>query len=259
MPFHLIRCSSEDRMRGTLSSFTVDFSALPRTQQVLSIRVKYIGFTNTQTNIHSGNNTFSITDSTFGRFTFTIPAGQYTADELASEITTVISTARPAWGFSMALINANLNPRFQFTSIETLNYMPTVTAPESTLSDVLGILDEDFGLYNNYISEYPPNLIGLKQVFLHSKSVALSRAMNPTQGFNAGNDAISLAIVSVVPVNVAYGEYVNYEPHIENRIDYTTPTNLSRIEFRLRMQQYSGRLVDLTFPGVSITLEIETI
>ncbi len=389
-----MRLSSTDRVSGSLNSFNVDFSSLPRFQEVRSVEVKYIGFPHVQTNVNTGTNTFilrrpdyyfppfnvsgfrmtvtgqpvpqptvtldfglpnangepykvddmvafinqrldsgvnsanpaanlrcsvradtlrlqfdiddgefemgpvangigpfpemdsatadllkfgpigsGITNGpvttytggqlfiqplTFADTIFTVPVGQYTAPELAALLTTTVNTQEPTWNFTCEIKDENINPRFVFTSTERLIYVSSRDVPTSTLSDLLGIIDSSQGSGGTlaFTPDYTPAMNGLPCAWLHCKAIALARA-GQAQNNPERKQAISLAIVSQVPVNVPWRDYVNFEPKTDNMIIYSTPVNLCSMEFRLREQWHGGRLVDLCYPGISVCIEVD--
>lgn len=260
-----MRLSSMDRVSGSLNSFNVDFSSLPRFQEVRGVEVKYIGFPHVQTNVNTGTNTFvlrrqlSIQPLTFADTIFTVPVGQYSAPELAALLTTTVNTQEPTWNFTCELIDETTNPRFVFTSTERIIYVSSRDVPASTLSDLLGIIDSspESGGTLAFTPEFSPGMNGLHCAWLHCKAIALARC-GQAQNNPERKQAISLAIVSQVPVNVGWRQYVNYEPKTDNIITFSSPVNLCSMEFRLREQWHRGRLVDLCYPGVSVCIEVDT-
>lgn len=75
MPVHFLRCSSDDRVAGTINEFEVDLSALPKLQQCRSVKVRYVGFPYVDTNVNERNNTLVLQTVIPPSFAAPIPPG----------------------------------------------------------------------------------------------------------------------------------------------------------------------------------------
>jgi hypothetical protein len=85
MPIHTFYIHSDQRSdsKTNPNNFTVN---LPIIKNVQEVAISDVNFLNTQFNINSSNNVLTIQEG--GNVDLTIPIGQYTADELATEIKT---------------------------------------------------------------------------------------------------------------------------------------------------------------------------
>lgn len=76
---YLVRLTSNNRVSGTLSNFSVDVSGFQQLQNVTAMRLHTISFPNVQGNITASNNTIALGTQTLGiadgRLTETVPAG----------------------------------------------------------------------------------------------------------------------------------------------------------------------------------------
>lgn len=254
----LVRCTSSDRVSGTLSSFIVDVSSNQQLQNVCCMRVHTVSFPNTQTNITDYNNQLLIQPFAGAETLITMPAGQYTADDWAAAVTAAVLAAFPGSGFLCVLDDPDFNPRFHFTSVTPFQYFSEYdNGGISGASRTLGISEGSQAFVTNFVAQSVPNLRGLTVVSLQSQTLAMSRAVQARDDQN-NEPSIALSVVTEIPINVEWLGWQSYRPILDQTVRYSAPVTISQIAFTLRDPLSGGRLVDLAEPGLHVMIEVET-
>ena len=244
----LIIISSEDKDNDSSTSnsdFVVNLKEKYYTQNVLKTLVKEATVPNVFPNIRgqdygtSQNNIIRFLEGGVQRATF-LPEGQYI-------ISAITATPPDPWDF-VAQLNILINAETA-TSVVVVTYNeltnklefevtagPNVTfqtkADGSSISDVLGLTNSLFvpsGLGAPLPAQGTVQLSGYQNVYLHSKEIADTNAIDGDFG-----------LISVVePISLADTEYNSYAYKQNNddelaQILYEQPRNLSRIRITLR-------------------------
>ena len=199
----------------------------------------------------------------FGIQTFIVPyrtvvisPGQYTAEELATELTTATNLVYPGSAFTAQLIDEDRNPRFQFTSLGEFVYFSEYdTNGVSTLSRALGI-SETSPLSTLFVAQCVPNLRGLTIVSLQSRTIGTARCVQAATKY-LENQSIALSTVTEIPVDTEWLTWVNYRPVLNQALMFPSSINLTSIEFTIRdPTSAGGQLIEMCEPGIHILLEV---
>ena len=254
----LIVLSSEDKdsaISVSNSDFIVNLKERYYTQNILKVLVKECSVPNVYPNIRgsdygsSQNNILDFIEG--GALQITLPEGQYlinSSDPLL-DFTSILETAMTSVG--VATITVSYNELTNKIVFEVANDgSPNVTIPASTpMADVLGIT-EDLTIPATATPTSPSgqmDLSGFQNVYLHSKEIALSHAIDGDFGL----------ISMITPINLSdapFGSYA-YRKNDDDelsQISYDDVRNLKRI--RLTLRDNKGNVLPIGTHKVSLTL-----
>jgi hypothetical protein len=254
----LIVLSSEDKdsaISESNSDFIINLKERYLTQNILKVLVKECSVPNVFPNIRgsdygsSQNNILDFIEG--GALQITLPEGQYlinSSDPLL-DFTSILETAMTSAG--VATITVSYNELTNKIVFEVANDgSPNVTIPASTpMADVLGIT-EDLTIPATATPTSPSgqmDLSGYQNVYLHSKEIALSHAIDGDFGL----------ISMVTPINLSdapFGSYA-YRKNDDDelsQISYDDVRNLKRI--RLTLRDNKGNVLPIGTHKVSLTL-----
>ena len=242
--------SSEDKdvsSSNSNSDFVVNLKERYYTQNILKVLVSEVTVPNVFPNIRgsdygtSQNNLIAV--STGGPpILFFLPEGQYlleSSNPLLDFVTALTGVINTAIAPSTIAINYNeLTNKLEFTMTGSDLFIfgsqttPLTSAQAKTvINDVLGLPETTFFLPNGVLTSAPfqVDLSGFQNVYVHSKEVALSHAIDGDSGLISVVSPVSLA-------DAPFGSYA-YRQNDDNElasIQYDQVRNLSRISIVLR-------------------------
>lgn len=247
-PSMIVRVNSEEMqaISGMNSSnFRTQFNNSSDLANINRVVIKQISIPNVQYNIktatsaHAATNVFTFNDGILR--TITIPVGYYNINQV---ITAITSNALAVADNLAITLNATTG-HLQFTSTIPITYLSLASG--NGMAPVLGILT-DSGSVTTYSATGLPNLFIHPNIYV--ASIALSdgsHMVSPTLG--------SLPVCAVVPINVSYGNMIQYtavQEHLDD-IHYTSYMNgksLQTIDFQL----YDGDANFLDLQGLNWTI-----
>jgi len=242
--------SSEDKdpsSSNSNSDFVVNLKERYYTQNILKVLVSEVTVPNVFPNIRgadygtSQNNFLSV--STGGPpISIFIPEGQYllgSVNPLLDFVTVLTNQINASIGPSTIAINYNeLTNKLEFTMtgsdlfiFGSQNTPLTPTQAKTIINDVLGLPETTFILPDGVLTSAPfqVDLSGFQNVYVHSKEVALSHAIDGDSGLISVVSPVSL-------VDAPFGGFA-YRQNDDNElasIQYDQVRNLSRISIILR-------------------------
>ena len=242
--------SSEDKdpsSSNSNSDFVVNLKERYYTQNILKVLVSEVTVPNVFPNIRgadygtSQNNFLSV--STGGPpISIFIPEGQYllgSVNPLLDFVTVLTNQINASIGPSTIAINYNeLTNKLEFTMtgsdlfiFGSQNTPLTPTQAKTIINDVLGLPATTFFLPDGVLTSAPfqVDLSGFQNVYVHSKEVALSHAIDGDSGLISVVSAVSL-------VDAPFGGFA-YRQNDDDElasIQYDQVRNLSRISIILR-------------------------
>jgi len=246
---HII-ISSEDKdvsSSNSNSDFVVNLAEKYYTQNILKVLVSEVTVPNVFPNIRgadygtSQNNFLSV--STGGPpISIFIPEGQYllgSVNPLLDFVTVLTNQINASIGPSTIAINYNeLTNKLEFTMtgsdlfiFGSQNTPLTPAQAKTIINDVLGLPETTFGLLDGVLTSAPfqVDLSGFQNVYVHSKEVALSHAIDGDSGLISVVSPVSL-------VDAPFGGFA-YRQNDDDElasIVYDQVRNLSRISIVLR-------------------------
>ena len=246
---HII-ISSEDKDKSSSNSnsdFVVNLQERYYTQNILKVLVSELTVPNVFPNIRgpdygsSQNNRITYDDGT-GEKTGILPEGQYLIGssnpllDFTTQLTNVINATTAA---TVQVTYNELTNKFEFACSTPFSFYPNglttgslgpITFP-STMADALGITEELFvpgGLVPTP-AQSQADLSGFQNVYVHSKEIALSHAIDGDTGLISVVSPVSLA-------DTPFGGYAYRQNNDDElaSIVYDQVRNLSRISIVLR-------------------------
>lgn len=226
--YKIIRVNSDDRISGTNTNFAVQFNDIDA-QRVLRYNLKSVSFPNLFNNIdgRNGTNVFTFFSTLGGvNFSVTVPVGQYTATELATTLSSLMTAAMAGLaGPPTVVVSLNSDNKFLFTVTgDTITLLSDNSI--NAMAGITGIVS-DVGPSVTPTATEQPNLFGEQMVFVHSRQLNNSHAI-----LSAG---LSVSSFAEVPITVEYGAlqyYANFEN--DSGVIYTTGTNNANLTIKLR-------------------------
>ena len=258
----LVVLSSEDKdlsESASNSDFVVNLKERYYTQNILKVLVKECSVPNVFPNIRgsdygsSQNNTLAIFDG-FERL-ITLPEGQYliNSSNPLLDFTTILENAINAVSTSVVSVSYNeLTNKIEFgvsagTPVSFYSNQEPAFAP-STMGDVLGLTQTIQVLVGNTESAGGQiDLSGYHNVYLHSKEIALSHAIDGDFGLISMITPISLS-------DAPFGSYA-YRKNDDDelsQISYVDVRNLKRV--RLTLRDNKGNILPIGTHKISLTL-----
>lgn len=256
----LVVLSSDDKdsTSNSNSDFVVSLKESYYTQNVLKVMVKDIIVPNAFPNIRgsdygtSQNNQFVITDGVTPYFAL-VPEGQYVISTLgpppANDLLTVLK------GLIDTAINPNtvtitLDPitnKLNFTfSAGTYNF---VSSELSNMNDVLGVTGPLPAPLASIDAQSIPDLSGYEMVYIHSRNLAESNAIDGDFGLISVAEGVSL-------VDAPYGSYA-YRQNNDSQLStvlYDNPRNLNRI--RIVLRDVKGNKLDVGTLKITVIFKV---
>ena len=172
----------------------------------------------------------------FGNFQYTVTPGQYTATEFMTHLSTIVQTGLTAEGAGSTFVAAlNVDNDTVFTTVgETFNY-PGKDSGQFYLWQQLGLTQgSPSSAVLTYTTNSTVNFSGINLIYLHCQQISDNQCIVST-----GNKQTE-SIHAAIPVNVAYGEMINYESssrHFWNVDLSSSSSSLRTLRFSLRDSQ----------------------
>jgi hypothetical protein len=234
----LLRVSSEDKTAQSLSNsdFTVNFRSLGGVvDNVKGVVIKSITSPNQFYNIPSYKNQLFISDSVGTSYTITLTPDNYTIAELITEMTTKINTAITTDSVVITL-NATNHLLFTFTG-DSYDF---VYGTPNNADDQIG-LTEDTANLTAVTMQSVPNLTGVTEIFIHSRTIARNNLTEADGSFSVA-DVLDLDVEFGVQ---AYSKFNEVESHKIEYFPWESRRSFRQIDIRLRdrvgnILEYSG-------------------
>ena len=244
----LLRINSSDRLAGTATDFSVNFTNVQMLGKVVSVVVKHVSFPNVFYNIRTGiNDVFKWTNNTTtNSYNIVIPAGIYTVDSLETKINELASAVDT--NFYVQYIPTLFRYEFRYTNPTDVVEIKS-PSQGSTLSSTLGI-DDTVTYTSEHISEGFVKLQGVEHVYI--RSINLSKGNNMVQA----NKRQEIPVVAMVPNNEPFGSIVHYETNHERLdvINYNGLANLNQID--IKITDADDNVLDLQNQNINIVLKV---
>lgn len=251
-----LRIDSSDRDKNSpltksKSNFLVNLKERSETQRVKSVKIHQIWCPNVFYNVRSGiNNVINITQDSEVATDITIPQGQYTITTFMVAAKTAID-AKMAGG-SVVTITQDADTQLltlAFSGGTNPNTALNVTDANSEAWCVFGVQTTSAEAASHTATS-APNLRGLSQVFLHSKT------LNNFGTYDGDSGAISM-FSAVSFHDTPFGGMGYYQSTNDDTdlIVYDKPRNLSSVQIKLR--DSVGNVLDTGCSGVTIILRVD--
>jgi hypothetical protein len=153
-------------------------------------------------------------------YTATIPVGNYSSPELATELQTAMNAQYA--GFTVTY-NAN---NYHFTITHGVDNF-TLLLSSSTINTIIGFGIVNVGPTMSASSTNAAIVTGPNFLFLHSNVLSAGLKFHPYQNLTKTN------IISVIPVNNNPGDIISYSPGFNIGYEFEYPKVLSVIDLRL--------------------------
>ena len=253
----LLRISSEDRGENeTNDDFSINLNNSSFVQNTSGIVVKSVSFR------HNFPNLFNVGDSFNTRFTLTyntqiidvdVPAGWYTATELAGVLTTACNAhASITNAFTVAL---------QVTPVPTLSRKFVFTASGgdtfalhdkvlNSMGDVLGITADTVEDAAAKTADSTPDLAGIKSVYICSNALSDNNMVASSKHWEITN------VLVHIPVKVGFMEQIVYES-FDDTLDTVMFKSSKNIQsFQIRLCTRSGAALPLDQYNLTLVLRV---
>ena len=244
----LLRIDSTNRSNGTNTAFTVSFSNDSTLQNISKMFIQSVCFPHVIYNIRTGiNDTLIGTTDGVSFDEIVIAEGWYDIDQLITVLEAEIE-ANKSGTATITLDDNTCKLNFLYTGD---NYQLLAKGKEASAGyggSAVSNLSPNIGIINNtalsasYDADCPPDLRGVKQVFLHSRTIYAGRAV----GHHVDtNESLNLSSVLAIPVDASFKQYQHFRPTTETEGSTIFPRekNFSQLEFRLRDED--GNLLDI--------------
>jgi hypothetical protein len=248
----LMRISSEDRNPGeTNDRFKINFNNAAYCQNLKAVIVKSVSFKHNFPNLFKvGQNDGGIpAQNTLYKMIYNgleieveIPAGWYTASELASTLTNVINADPAVSGFLVELQGSpipTLQRKFVFSS-GGVSFQLLARNSGNSMGDVLGITFDTADDVSTKIANSLPDLGGLKTAYICSPE------LSSNQMVASSNNGENIPVLTEVPIKVGFGEQILYEPYeaAMESVVYPSTRNLNSLSIRLCARNGSALPLD---------------
>ena len=212
---------------------------------------------------NSTNNTFTLTATSGGPYTFVIPVGNYTAATLATALAAELNAIDPAGAYTVTysattgkFTFTSLTPGYSFTFTFTelpasqTNEGPGATNPRLWIGFPAGDTSSTTG---TIVAPFVANISGPGYLLLiASLGARISRSVR-VNGFNSEDPPL----LAKIPVNVNPGGLILFEDPTENYAFDMADGYLQEIEFSLQFGD-SNLPVDLNGQPWSLVLQVLT-
>jgi len=257
----LMRISSEDKQAGeTNDRFKINFNNSAFAQNIKAIVVKSVSFT------HNFPNLFKVTSQDGGipaqntlfkmvwagsEVEGEVPAGWYTATELATTLTTVMNALPTVSGFLVELQGSptpTLQRKFVFSG-GGVSFQLLDKTDGNTMADVLGISFTTADDIFTKIVEYLPDLGGLKTAYICSPE------LSSNQTVASSNNGENIPVLTEVPIKVGFGEQIIYEPFESAMDSVVYPDSRNRNNLSIRLCARNGSALPLNQYNLTLILK----
>lgn len=210
------RISSDYKTSGQITDFIHNCDSV---MNVRKFTVRQVLFPNLFDNIRTGDN--DTLDYTINGVpsSLIIPSGFYSVSELTTYLNANIAGATFAYNSLTKVIDVTNTSGFTLVLLDT----STIKKNLGYINDVTILDTVTQGL------PYDPNLYNYTHVFLTSNK------LSGVQNMMAENHR-RIPVFAVIPIDVPYGEIVNFRPYIEDidSIYYPARDNISEIDVQMR-------------------------
>ena len=243
----LLQINSTDRALESVSQYDLVYHTNDRDlHQISKIILKSAMIPNTMYNINEFNSVFTFPTSLAGTSLFPIIQGQYTTTSLIatlkSEIDIVIQPD------SVTITQDPLTEKLTF-GLSSGTFDLVTFEQGNLMANVLGIKESGTNLGFSTRASALPNLSGLKQVFVSSKTLTNHTPM-------ISSEKLKNSIWGSIPITVAYGET---QVHEENStgLDYCIYSNHKNIStLDLELLDENGNTLDLNGSDWNMILRV---
>lgn len=230
-----VRISSEDKSTGTNNRFTVDLASNGGIiDNVKGFIVHSAQVPNIFYNVPEGKNEIAVFRSLGAQTSvITITPGQYTINDLLTELSTKITANIPD---TCVVTFNNISQRLTFTFTGS-SYKVLYG---SSMRDILGIAEQDDDVSSLVVTlSYPVNLTGETECYIHSRILA-SNNLSEASGTFSVVDKINLD----KPYGaICYSNYNNDTTHQVNYFPFENKKTLRTVDINLRSR--TGELLVL--------------
>ncbi len=254
----LMRISSEDRQFGESNDdFSLNYNGSAFCQNVRAVVVKSISFKHNFPNLFKVEGSVPSQNTLYSmvwngvQVSFEIPAGWYSATELATTLTNVANAQPGVAGFLCELQGApvpTLQRKFVFSS-GGVSFQLLSKDDGNTMADVLGIPFTTADNVATKIATYLPDLGGIKTIYVCSDKLSSSQMVA------SSNNGENIPVLSEVPVEVGFGEQILYQPY-EAAVDAVVYANTKNLDaFNIRLCARNGSALPLNQYPLTIVLK----
>lgn len=239
----LLKISSKDMdLAGSTSTsdFVVNLNTQEGIQGVKSAIVKQVSIMNTFYNINDSNNTltYNIASSPSA---ISISNGQY-------NITTLISALETAaTGIGLTITQNTITGILALATTTAVEWLPL--SQGNAMAEVLGILEGSGSDVTNYIPKGLPNLSGIDNVFIQSKTLGENNLIGTNEG----------SILAVIPITTAFGvvtHYVSNHAEIDDIDSSSIQHGKNSQKIDIKLLDGRGNPIDLMGTHITIILKI---
>ena len=232
----LVYISSDDRKdpTDTTTKFTVDLGVGSELHRVRRIVLKSCHFINRQYNVRNQHNTLRWTHGAID-YEVVVSSGFYNTTQLSSELKTLMDAAMLGAGVTVTITQDTITGKLTFTWSNLSGYIWTIENG-SNLSPELGFITERPDALE-YTADRQPELNGLTHCYLRSNILSAGNMIKSDEELNN--------TFGDIPVDVNYGQAVNYRPYddeLESK-NFQTRTDIREIDIFL--EDDDGSPVDL--------------
>ena len=241
---HILHIDSKNRSSGTNENFVVHLNE-NELHEAKYVQLKDISFANTMYNITNSNNQLNWIDHDNLSYSLTVPVGFYTADELASYITTETSTNAIFSEGILQVVNNTKTRTFTIIFWGTRSCLLT----SSTILNVMGFPNPSQTKIASHTGTQPYNMLVTKYVHILSSKLAECDAMVSSNGKK-------YPVIATVPVNSPFGYIVSRSEEKDSSDEsyHNSNVNLSSIDIRLVDDNF--QTINLNASGVVMTFTI---
>ena len=246
--------NSKYRTYGSRSSSDFTYS-LGESLEVSNVAIKSVSMVNAEYNVKSGHNVLLVNIGG-GDLTLTVPAGQYSINQLITELQTSLQSL--IGGTVTIVLNATTN-KIEITSTTPVRFnQNSITSPVAKL---IGLSNQSITSPSNVyfpqvvqtsiFAPYLPNLNGANNYHILSSTLGQGKG-----SLLKNND--KRPIIVTIPANVDFGEVINFEVneiHLNQR-HFNRPINIQDID--IRVLDDDNEIVDLGGTDIEIVLQIMT-
>lgn len=221
----------------TITDFTVNLNRMTETNNIIRAVVKSVSFPNNAYNIYTSgpqkNNVFNFDIAGVGSYSVTIQEeGFYSTQQLIDiikpQIQASLDVIDPTNILTMVIGDYSKKIEYSLSKLTASLDIPGLGG-DGGLNSVLGNTS-DFVVNGSSVttSQEVPDLYGLTNVYLHSTTLA--------EGNLADGDVENHDIITEIPVDVIYGQMVNYESRDDelDSVNYLSFRNYDNIKLTLK-------------------------
>jgi hypothetical protein len=243
----ILRINSNERDKNepsfTSSNFRLNFNLnIPDLVKVHSIVMKTCSIPNTQYNITSLNNTFSIIINDV-LISVQVAVGNYNIDKLLNTINMDVQIIDTAFRMRVNDISGKIGFVFSQSQGIILN-----KSEGNAMADVLGIIKGSITETAEFTAQNLPNLSGLQNIYIVSNVLSGGVGMiDPVLN--------QLSVFNHIQIDVPFGTYQNYTSYEEQSDEVFFVSDQTLGEVDLRLFNDRGQLLNLQ--GLDWTMHLK--